>query len=359
MRALIVVGDPAAPRDAPGPRRDYHALADAVDAEVLDAGAVGGRRGRTRGGIALARAAAAQAVRFDAIYCDSEHIGLPLAFLLRGRRPGPRLTMIAHYLTPLKKRLLVRALRLHRRIDAVVVHSRLQAARARSIGFNGRQVVTAPYQVDDQYWRPEPGATTDRIVSAGREFRDYPTLLRAVDGLDVPVHIAAGSQWSTRRTDIDGPLRANVTVAALPYDALRDCYASARFVVVPLHDVDFQAGIITILEAMAMGKAVIVSRTSGQTGTVSGALFRDGAFSAIGEEHWPEQTGMYVPPADPAALRGAIRYLLDRPEVASAMGRAGRACVEQHFSLERFVRRLAPTIAPAGSPPEPAQAAAR
>ena len=37
-------------------------------------------------------------------------------------------------------------------------------------------------------------------------------------------------------------------------------YARARLVVVPLHDVDFDAGVTTITEAMAMGKAVVATQ---------------------------------------------------------------------------------------------------
>jgi glycosyltransferase involved in cell wall biosynthesis len=46
---------------------------------------------------------------------------------------------------------------------------------------------------------------------------------------------------------------------------LRDLYSQSRFVVVPLHEVDFDAGVTTLTEAMAMGKAVIVTRTRGRS----------------------------------------------------------------------------------------------
>ena len=91
---------------------------------------------------------------------------------------------------------------------------------------------------------------------------------------------------------------------------LRQLYADARFVVMPLHDVEFQAGVTTILEAMAMGKAVVCSRTRGQTDVII-----DGA------------TGVYVPPGDAAALRAAIRGLLDDPDRADEIGARGRRYV--------------------------------
>jgi hypothetical protein len=249
-KTLLVIGDAIEPaREQAGPRRDYEALRDALDADVLHAGDVPSARGRGRGGIAIARVAARRARDYDNVYCDSEHIGMPLAFLLGRSADRPRLTMIGHYLTPFKKRALFRALRLARRIDAIAVHSPAQAARATGIGFRDDQVRLVPYQVDARYWRPTPGdGAGDYIASAGQEFRDYRTLIRATEGLPVGVQIAAGSHWSSRSKDIDEHhLPANVSVRRRPYHELREMYAGARFVVVALHDVDFQAGIITIL----------------------------------------------------------------------------------------------------------------
>ncbi|MHB8375714.1 MAG: glycosyltransferase family 4 protein [Dehalococcoidia bacterium] len=346
-RTLLVIGDRIDARAASDtPRRDFDVLAERLSADVLHAGALDGAGGRTRSGFALARLAAARAGAYDAVYCDSEHIGIPLAFLLRGARPAPRLTVLAHYLTPFKKRALIRLLRVTHRIDCLVVHSAAQAHRARSIGFGVAQVALVPYQVDATFWQPQPREETC-IVSAGQEFRDYLTLMRAVEGRAIDVQVAAGSHWSSRRaTFSEADVPTNVTIARRSYVELRDLYASARFVVVPLLDVDFQAGIITILEAMAMGKCVVVSRTRGQRGVVAGPLMRGDELTDIGEHGWPEATGIYVPPGDAASLRDAIEYLLAEPERARAMGAAGRRQVEAGFTVEQFGERLARLIMP-------------
>jgi glycosyltransferase involved in cell wall biosynthesis len=344
-RTLIVTGDVAGASDSSeAPRKDYEALREELGADLLHAGMLSRPWPRVMRGIALARAAKARAGDYAHIYCDSEHIGIPLAFMLRRSRE-PRLTMIAHYLTPRKKRLAIRSLGTARRFEAVALHSPSQHKAALAAGFESRQLPVVPYQVDAVFWRPASVPHT-HVMSAGREFRDYPTLLRAVEGMSVDVRIAAGSPWSQRPLDIDGKLPANVTAGRLAYTELREAYAAAHFVVVPVHDVDFQAGIITILEAMAMGKAVIVSRTRGQTGVVSGPMMRDGALQDIGEHTWPDATGIYVSPGDADSLRGAMQYLLDRPDVAARMGAAGRAHVEAGLTIEHFVRRLAPIIAP-------------
>jgi hypothetical protein len=49
------------------------------------------------------------------------------------------------------------------------------------------------------------------------------------------------------------------------------------------------------------------------------------------------QTGILVPPADPAALGGALRSLIEDPEAAREMGREARRRAEVRFTVERMV----------------------
>jgi glycosyltransferase involved in cell wall biosynthesis len=52
------------------------------------------------------------------------------------------------------------------------------------------------------------------------------------------------------------------------------------------------------------------------------------------------ETGLLVPPREPAALATAIRALLDDPPRARALGAAGRRLVEGHFSTRAKLDRL-------------------
>ena len=165
------------------------------------------------------------------------------------------------------------------------------------------------------------------ICAAGLEFRDYDTLVEAVRGLDVEVVIAAASPWSKRTSAVGGTLPANVTVCKLTLFDLRQLYADARFVVVPLLETEFQAGVTTILEAMAMSKAVVCTKTSGQTDVI-----------VEGE------TGLYVNPADVNALRHAITALLDDPDRASRLGVAGRGWVVANADVSVYADRLAEAV---------------
>jgi glycosyltransferase involved in cell wall biosynthesis len=105
---------------------------------------------------------------------------------------------------------------------------------------------------------------------------------------------------------------------------LRELYARADLVVVPVVETDFQAGITTILEAMAMGKAVVCTRTTGQTDTIV-----------------DDVTGVYVPPGDAPALRAAIEDLLVDPARRARLGAAARAWVTAHADIQVYAQRLA------------------
>ncbi|HXK40315.1 MAG TPA: glycosyltransferase family 4 protein, partial [Candidatus Paceibacterota bacterium] len=79
-----------------------------------------------------------------------------------------------------------------------------------------------------------------------------------------------------------------------------------------------EATSMTILEAMAAGRAVVATRTGGNP-----ELVVDG------------KTGRLVPVGDCSAMSEAIRVLMkDRP-LRERMGQAGRARVEEQFSKER------------------------
>jgi glycosyltransferase involved in cell wall biosynthesis len=277
-------------------------------------------------GVAQVLEAHAVRRRYDAVVSWSDRIGLAFAGLSKlTRARGPHVAILM-WISPRKKAELLR--RVHSHIDRLIIPAPLQREFAiGALGVPASKVVALPWSIDVEFWRPMPGPA-DMICAVGSEMRDYPTLLEALRGLPVRCHIAAGTTRSVRSPwvesiDRSGPLPPNVTVGKLPPAELRRLYARSRFVVIPLVPGDSDNGITSIVEAMAMGKAVICSRTRGQVGVVL-----DG------------ETGLYVPAGDPRALQEAVRHLWGHPEVAERMGRAGRARVEQGHRFEDFVSRV-------------------
>jgi glycosyltransferase involved in cell wall biosynthesis len=324
------------------PRPDYLVLADVMGAELVDHAAVrahGGRPGRLIERLAGAHALVAwtcfrQRDRYDAILTDGEQVGLPLALLWRLRRKGATAhVMIGHILSVPKKQFLFRLFGLGRRIDAIVVYSSWQERFiTRNLRFPPDRVLRSPFMVDTAFFAPAQAASATQsepiVATAGLERRDYPTLVEAARRLAARVVIAAASNWSKRSDTTAGlELPANVEVRSLSFVPLRQLYADARFVVMPLYDVEFQAGVTTILEAMAMGKPVVCSRVKGQTDVVV-----DGV------------TGVYVPPGDATALRGAINELLADAERVRVMGEAARRHAERDCDVEIYAHQVASIV---------------
>jgi glycosyltransferase involved in cell wall biosynthesis len=77
---------------------------------------------------------------------------------------------------------------------------------------------------------------------------------------------------------------------------------------------------LTLLEAMARGLPVVATRVGGNPEVVA-----------------EDETGLLVPPRDPAALAAALLHLLRDPDAGRRMGRAGRRRVEEHFEIRRMV----------------------
>jgi glycosyltransferase involved in cell wall biosynthesis len=322
------------------PRPDYLELAAALDADLLDVasaleqtGRLGGFLHRVGGaGVLLGWATFRLRRRYETIVTDGEQVGLVLAALCRlGRGPAAAHVMIAHVLSVRKKVLLYRLLRLGRYVDLIFVYSSWQRRFIiDTLGFPSERVILTSFMVDTAYFSNDRVTAHPRrmICSAGLEHRDYPTLLEAVDGLDLEVVIAAASPWSRRRDTTEGRLvPPNVQICQLGFVDLRQLYADALFVVMPLYQVTFQAGVTTILEAMAMSKTVISSGTAGQTDVIV-----DG------------ETGVYVPPSSAAELRAAITALLDDPGRAHRIGAAARDHVVAEADVTTYAQRLADHI---------------
>jgi glycosyltransferase involved in cell wall biosynthesis len=280
-----------------------------------------------------------RARNYEVIFSNGENVSLPLAAFLKPLARRPAHALIGHRLSAHKKKLPLRML--HTQMDAIFLYAQTQKVYAQEVlGIPPAKLHLIAFHADSRFYHPMPEARLERrISSAGLELRDYPTLIEAVRGLDVDVCLAAASPWSKRKDETaNRALPPNVNARGYGYRELRDLYASSQFVVVPLYETDFQAGVTTILEAMAMGKAVIASQTRGQRDVI-----QDGV------------NGIYVPPGNPIALRRAITDLLSSPERAAQIGANARRTIESEMSLDLWVQRIAGVVAKLGERSERAQ----
>lgn len=354
--AIILTGTPDSPTCAElerlaaagvRPRKDYVELAKLLDADVIDRHWMDARARRLSSlARPLAGLPAAQVVEgflrrneYDHVLAWADRLALPLALLLKLTRSRLDLTMVSVLLSAQPKAFFVKNLRVHTHIRAIVGRAAQNEIVATELGVPREKLLVGLRGVDHRFWRPQSTPQEDLFCAVGWEARDYTTLLRAAEGVPLRLELSVGSVALASAEAGRGPvadairemgaarLPANVSVSNRRPLELRDLYARSRFVVVPVHDVPFDAGVTALTEAMAMGRAVIAPRTRGF----------DGVF-----EHGVH--GLLVTPGDVHGLRDAIASLMADPEMANKMGQAGRALVEERYTLDDTMAQLAAVV---------------
>ena len=176
------------------------------------------------------------------------------------------------------------------------------AERAHALGARNVRVIPSGVDLPE---RVGGEAEPPEVLYAGRLSAEKGVLelLDAARGLNL---VVAG----------DGPLRDRVPLARgfVQHDELQRLYARAAVVACPSRREGFG---VACLEAMAHGRPVVATRVGGLLDLVV-----DG------------ETGITVPPRDPAALRSALERLLSDPELRRRLGAAGRERARTRFSWE-------------------------
>ena len=220
-------------------------------------------------------------------------------------------------------------------VDKVICHSTLEVERYTRQFSNSRtaraKFVCIPYGLHisgrEEKIKPESAVSSNRpyILTAGRSGRDYATLFKAVEFLDIDLHVVC---------DSSNPL-AGLTVPA-NVSILRDCYdaayvdelRSALFVVIPLGVNDISAGQMVLIQAMAFAKPTIITRTA----TVEEYVL-DGKQSLL------------VSQGSVTELRAAIDRLISDGKLATRLAGNAVASFENNFSMKAFVRHLVASVA--------------
>ncbi len=275
----------------------------------------------------------------DGVYALAlaRHLRVPLVTTLHGfdvtLRPG---AMLASGRVPLVQSVLARR-RLQRRGQLFLAVSDDLRRQAIARGFPPGRTHTLHLGVDLERIVPDgrpPEA--DLVVHVGRlvEKKGAAVLLRAFRQL-------AGERPQARLEIVgDGPLRARLEAEARRLD-LQDrvrfhgvlahietlrVISRASVLAVPSLTAatgDAEGLPTVVLEAAALGRPVVASRTAGLPEAVE-----DG------------RTGFLTPQGDAQALARCLQLLLDRPELGAGMGEAGRRLMQARFDACRQTARL-------------------
>jgi glycosyltransferase involved in cell wall biosynthesis len=165
----------------------------------------------------------------------------------------------------------------------------------------------------------EPSRRTIGIVARPK---DQEVVLRALQSVRTPVRLVlAGVEPQSRLGQLAaGSVGPRHAVVCLPFTAeVRPLYDLLDLAMLPSHSEGLSQA---LLEAMALGKPVIASASTGNLDLVT-----DGV------------DGRLVPPMVPMAWAAAIDELLTDGELARRLGTAARHTARQTFGLERTVAR--------------------
>jgi glycosyltransferase involved in cell wall biosynthesis len=167
-----------------------------------------------------------------------------------------------------------------------------------------------------------PRERNGSVFAGGDSHRDYDPLIEVARRIEAPVVLATG-RLSAHQLD---RLPPNVRAGRVAHEEFVAMMRSASVVVVPLeHRDDRSAGEQTYLNAMAIGKPVIVVDSLGVPEYVS-----------------DRETGLVVPPHDPDALAAALTWTLDpanEQDVARMTERAREVALTR-FGPDHYVAGL-------------------
>ncbi|GAB3546984.1 glycosyltransferase family 1 protein [Arthrobacter tumbae] len=227
-----------------------------------------------------------------------------------------------------------------RRADRVIATCSDEVFELKAMGVDGTRVSVAPCGVDLTLFGADgpaaPRRRTHRIMSVGRLVprKGVDLAIRALrrladSGFDDVELVIVGGGGDAKRLEEDPEAQRLLALAVqlgvadqvvlegqVPRERMPELLRSAEAVIcAPWYE---PFGIVP-LEAMACGVPVIAAAVGGLIDTVV-----DG------------QTGLHVPPRDVNALTEAIRQVIENPEAARELGRAGLARVHARYSWDRI-----------------------
>lgn len=196
------------------------------------------------------------------------------------------------------------------------------------------------------------GEKAQYILSIGKSFRDYDTLIAAFEAIDFPLEIIGYSDnllacldsipsnvtvTIPRNAVVDSnhhlpsnqlPKNIKVIEKLLPTAQILPQYYQAYAVAIPLNlppDKPYNTvGLSSLIEAMCMGKAIIATENQD-----------------LGVDLAKEGIGIAVPVQDSVAWKQAVQYLLAHPEATQEMGQKARYLAEQKYNLGNFTQKVA------------------
>lgn len=270
--------------------------------------------------------------RADVVFSTVDTVGIPLMLLAHAGRLRPPLVYAAIGLPERLARL--RSERMRRLYASalsdcasILAYSSREAEDLTSwIESHGgcASVGFVPFGVDTDALRPSGGDTPQEVVSVGADpHRDFDLLLDVARAMPSTafVIVTTGDQ---ARALVEPP--PNVTVEIdLSFERMRERLAGARVIALPVRENTYSGATTVLLQSLALGKAVVVSRT-GAIATGYGLV--DGENCRL------------VAPGDATSFAQSVRDVLGDELHRRALGAAARRTAERELTWSRYVHRI-------------------
>lgn len=280
---------------------------------------------------ALARQLSEQLTEDDVIYCDAEPLGIAIAHLCSKKQKRPKIAVLFYNMNRPRGYFALNLLKLANSIDLFVTATASQKEFLQHyLGLPEHRICKIPYHpsTDTSFFKPKPISqkkVRPLIASGGLEQRDYKTLANATKDLNIDVKICTFSANKKACKTFPKVIPNNMSCDFYEWQDLVQLYCDADLVVVPLLKNNYQAGLSTLLEAMACRIPVVITR-SPKLGIIN-HLIDSGIVTGV-------KTG------DDVELKQAIQTLLDNPQKAEYQAQLGYEYVINKHNHQKYIQDL-------------------
>ncbi len=217
--------------------------------------------------------------------------------------------------------------------DALPTLSQAVTEHLRSRYGAGHKAFSMAWGVDLAFY-PTSFTSGRGVIAAGRTGRDFPTFAKAASQTRSPATIicldghfrgVAAEHVENLKVLVqrDEPPIPGRDAGWMKYPELLSHFAAARAIAIPLYAQESLAGLTSLMDALGMGKAVIMTRNR-----------------HIDIDIEAEGIGFFIEPDDVAGWKRAIEWCENHEEESFAMGRRARLLAEKKFNSELFAASM-------------------
>lgn len=268
----------------------------------------------------------------DIIFSTNDRVGIPLVLLRYFRLVPNKPIIYASIGLPTRlEKLRPRMFKFYKKafnqsVKKIICYGYEENLKLEEI-FGKEKIKFIPFGVDIEYFKPADENEDDYLLCIGIDpERDFELLFSIAKFIKCPILIITSKARMAGIKKKWKVLPKNISILPdVPFPKIRTFLANSKFVVLPVKENSYSGATTTLLQAMAMGKAVIVSNTG-----------------AIKEGYHLENNKncVLVRPGDRKKFLSAVNALLKDKQRRKGLGQNARTTIEKCLSWENYVNNL-------------------